>query len=165
MISFVRIDNRLVHGQVIEGWLPHLKVRRVLVLDREAAQSPLTRASMGLAVPEAVALEISPDDAELRKAADDAVPTLVLFRDIAGAFEAVRHGIRVAALNLGNIHFKDGRYPITASVFLDCEELHELEQLAREGVQIAAQALPSEKPMGLEEIGARFRQSASGPAC
>ena len=156
MISFVRIDNRLVHGQVIEGWLPHLKVRRVLVLDREAAQSPLTRASMGLAVPEAVALQISPDDSELQKAADDAVPTLVLFRDVAGAFEAVRHGIRVARLNLGNI---------TASVCLDGEELHELEQLAREGVEIQAQALPSEKPMGLAEIEARFRQNHSDPAC
>jgi mannose/fructose/N-acetylgalactosamine-specific phosphotransferase system component IIB len=165
MISFVRIDNRLVHGQVIEGWLPHLKVRRVLVLDREAAQSPLTRASMGLAVPEAVALQISPDDSELQKAADDAVPTLVLFRDVAGAFQAVRHGIRVARLNLGNIHFKSGRHAITASVFLDGEELHELEQLAREGVEIQAQALPSEKPMGLAEMQARFRQNGSDPAC
>lgn len=165
MISFVRIDNRLVHGQVIEGWLPHLKVRRVLVLDREAAQSPLTRASMGLAVPEAVALQISPDDAALRNAADDAVPTLVLFRDVAGAFEAVQHGIRVARLNLGNIHFKDGRHPITASVFLDGEEIRELEQLAQAGVQIEAQALPSEKPVGLAEIEARFRKSEPGASC
>ena len=50
MISLVRVDNRLIHGQVVEAWLPHLKVSRVVVADDEAAQSPLIRAAMGMAV-------------------------------------------------------------------------------------------------------------------
>jgi len=161
MISFVRIDNRLLHGQVVEGWLPHLKVRRVVVLDREAAQSPLLRASMGLAVPETVALQISQNEAELSAAAADGVPTLVLFRDVAAAFSAVQHGLKVAQVNLGNIHFKDGRQEITASVFLDGEELKELEVLAQAGVEVEARALPGEKKVGLAEIEARFK--AAGP--
>ncbi|HEX8536183.1 MAG TPA: PTS sugar transporter subunit IIB, partial [Cystobacter sp.] len=50
MISLVRVDNRLFHGQVVEAWLPHLKVSRVIVADDEAAASPLVRAAMALAV-------------------------------------------------------------------------------------------------------------------
>ncbi len=49
MISLVRVDNRLIHGQVVEAWLPHLKVSRVVVADDEAASSPLVRAAMSLA--------------------------------------------------------------------------------------------------------------------
>jgi PTS system mannose-specific IIB component len=162
MISFVRIDNRLVHGQVIEGWLPHLKVRRVLVLDPEAAGNPLARACMGLAVPHGVSLEIVASEAELAAVAADGVPTLVLFRDVKGAFAAVRGGVKVPQLNLGNIHFKSGRHAITPSVFLDDEELHELEELAAAGVQVEARTLPSERPMGLDEIEARFR--SAGPS-
>lgn len=162
MISFVRIDNRLVHGQVVEGWLPHLKVRRLVVLDREAAGNPLARASMGLAVPQSVSFEIATDDAALQKAASDPVPTLVLFRDVAGAYAAVQKGLKVSRINLGNIHFKSGRLPITPSVFLDGEELQELESLAKAGVVVEAQALPSEAPVGLPEIEARFRKGEPG---
>lgn len=159
MISFLRIDNRLVHGQVIEGWLPHLKVDRVVVVDGEAAKSPLARASMGLAVPQAVAFEVAGDDATLQAVAADGVKTLVLIRDVAGAFTAFQHGIRTAQVNLGNIHFKSGRHAITPSVFLDDAELKALEELARAGVRVQAQALPSEKPVELEEIEARFHQA------
>src|SRR4051794_14680395 len=99
MITFIRVDNRLVHGQVVEGWLPHLKVRRVVVLDREAARNPLTRASMGLAVPQSVTFQIASDDAELTKLAQDGIPTLVLFRDVEGVFAAHSHGLKFQQLN------------------------------------------------------------------
>ena len=60
MISLVRVDNRLIHGQVVEAWLPHLKVARVVVADDEAAHSPLIRAAMGLAVPAELEVHIHP---------------------------------------------------------------------------------------------------------
>jgi len=168
MITLVRIDNRLVHGQVIEGWLPHLKIKRVLVLDGDAAQNPLARASMGLAMPRSVDLKLVSDtgaqaQGDLAEAARDAVPTLVLFRDVSGAFEAAQHGLKLSRLNLGNIHFKDGRHPITASVFLDGEELRELGALAQAGVQVEARTLPTEPSVGLAEIEARFQQVPGGP--
>jgi PTS system mannose-specific IIB component len=162
MITLIRVDNRLVHGQVVEGWLPHLRVRRVVVLDQEAAKNPLARASMGLAVPQNITFQIAGDDAELAALAQDAVPTLVLFREVQGAFDAHAHGLKFSQLNLGNIHFQSGRRTINASVFLTEAELGELQALEAAGVQVQAQALPTDKPLGLAEIGERFQQSA-GP--
>ena len=60
VISLVRVDNRLIHGQVVEAWLPHLKVARVVVADDEAAGSPLIRAAMALAVQSAIEVLIQP---------------------------------------------------------------------------------------------------------
>ena len=162
MISFLRIDNRLVHGQVIEGWLPHLRVRRIVVVDQEAAKNPLVRASMGLAVPSEVQLQIAQDESELATVAQDAVPTLVLMRDVRVAFDAHEHGLQFQRLNLGNIHFRNGRRTISASVFLSEAELEELRTLAATGVEVQAQALPSDRALGLAEIDQRF-QSAPGP--
>jgi hypothetical protein len=54
MIALARIDERLVHGQVLVGWVPHLGARRVVVADDEAARSPLARAAMSLALPPGV---------------------------------------------------------------------------------------------------------------
>ncbi len=80
----VRIDSRLIHGQVVEAWLPALKVARVVVADDEAAESPLMRAAMGLAVPPGVEVDIGPlDGVPFARLEKDAVPTLLLLRDVA----------------------------------------------------------------------------------
>ena len=60
MITFLRIDGRLIHGQVVEAWLPGLKVARVVVADDEAAHSPLMKTAMGLAVPPELEVDILP---------------------------------------------------------------------------------------------------------
>jgi PTS system mannose-specific IIB component len=163
MISFIRVDNRLVHGQVVEGWLPFLKVKRVAVLDAEAAKSPLSRASMGLAVPPSVSLVVVATDAELAAIAQDAVTTLLLVRDVAGVSLAHAHGFPVRQLNLGNIHFKSGRQAITPSVFLDSDELAALATLAAAGVDVRAQALPTDAALDLREITTRFQAAGSRP--
>ena len=46
-IALVRIDNRLVHGQVLEAWVPALSAQGILVADDEVAANPLARAAMG----------------------------------------------------------------------------------------------------------------------
>ena len=51
MIALVRVDNRLLHGQILEAWLPRLGAREVVVADDDAAASPLARAAMTLALP------------------------------------------------------------------------------------------------------------------
>ena len=82
MISLVRVDNRLIHGQVVEAWLPHLKVSRVVVADDEAASSPLVRAAMALAVQSAIEVQILPlAQVDYAGVSKDPVKTLVLLRD------------------------------------------------------------------------------------
>ena len=59
-IALVRVDNRLVHGQVLEAWLPALSAQGILVADDEVAGSALARAAMSLAIPKKVAFRIGP---------------------------------------------------------------------------------------------------------
>lgn len=159
MISFVRVDNRLIHGQVVEAWLGYLSVRRILVADDEAAQSPLVRAAMGLAVPPSVDVRILPmAQADFALEAQDAVRTLVLFRDVAGAVEAHQRGLALASLNLGNVHFSAGRVQVTPSVFLSLEELDQLRMLSAAGVAVEVRAVPTDRPFGLKDLEERFRQ-------
>lgn len=156
MIAFVRVDSRLIHGQVIEAWLPYLKVGRILVADDEAARNPLTRAAMGMAVPARVQVEIRPlqgTDFGALESGDE--PALLLLREVAGAVYARRHGLACPTLNLGNVHFAPGRAQVTPSVFLSPEELGLLEGLAGEGVAVELRAVPRERPMPLGEILSR----------
>jgi mannose/fructose/N-acetylgalactosamine-specific phosphotransferase system component IIB len=166
VISLVRVDNRLIHGQVVEAWLPHLRVSRVAVADDEAASSPLIRAAMALAVQSAIEVLIQPlermDYAALSR---DTVRTLVLVREVSGATYAAGHGLVLGELNLGNVHFASGRRQVSPSVFLSPEELAALQGLAQTGVRVEARAVPSEHALELSELQSRWeRARADGGA-
>ncbi|HCF60439.1 MAG TPA: PTS sorbose transporter subunit IIC [Myxococcales bacterium] len=164
MISLVRVDNRLIHGQVIEAWLPYLKVSRVLVADDQAAGNPLARAAMGLAVPRRVQVDVQPlgetDFADLERSPE---AILLVVRDISGVLFARRRGLVCRALNLGNVHFSPGRAQVTPSVFLSQEEVGNLEELAAGGMQIEIRAVPRERPLPFAEILTRLGAHAAEP--
>lgn len=157
MISLVRVDNRLIHGQVVEAWLPHLKVARVAVADDEAAQNALIKAAMGLAVQSSIEVLIQSVDAvPYARFSEDEVKTLVLVRDVKHALEARDHGLSFSRLNLGNVHFATGRKQVSPSVFLSPEEMIALKMLVDGGVEVDARGTPSDKPVTFAEITERF---------
>lgn len=153
MIVWSRIDSRLIHGQVIEAWLPHLSVKRVVVADDEAAVDPLAKAAYGLAVPDDVELVLSAvRQVDFRKLASDKVPTLVLFREVKSAVLARESGLPDGMLNVGNVHSGPGRVSVSRSVFLDPSDSDALAALAQSGMTVRVQAVPSETAQPLPGV-------------
>jgi len=161
VIALVRVDNRLIHGQVVEAWLPHLKVARVVVADDEAAQSTLIRAAMGLAVQPQVEVQIDPlQKVDFAAISRDATRTLLLLRNIQDVVAACERGLRVQTINLGNVHFEAGRRQVSPSVFLSRADLDRLKMLAEAGAEVEARAVPSDRPVTLADISERFGKDA-----
>jgi PTS system mannose-specific IIB component len=157
VISFLRIDNRLIHGQVVEAWLPGLKVARVVVADDEAAHSPLMKVAMGLAVPPELEVDILPlRDTPFAPYAADKVKTLLLLRDIQALVEARKLGLPQTRVNLGNVHHGPMRKAVSTSVFLNAEEMEQLKRLHEDGWDIEARGVPSERPVTFSEMVGRF---------
>jgi PTS system N-acetylgalactosamine-specific IIB component len=156
VIVLVRVDNRLLHGQILEAWIPRLSVDEVVVADDEAAASELARAAMTLCVPPELPVRIArPADVDFAALAREPRKVLVLVRDPAGLAAAHAAGLVPALarkVNLGNVHFGAGRRPVTPSVFLSPEDLAILRALAADGFEIEARAIPSEPPAGMSEI-------------
>jgi mannose/fructose/N-acetylgalactosamine-specific phosphotransferase system component IIB len=160
MIALARIDERLVHGQVLVGWVPHLGARRVVVADDEASRSPLARAAMSLALPPGVEASVDAlgavDWEALGRSPD---PVLVVLRDVAVAERALSAGLtpgRVAVLNVGNVHYAEGRRQVTPSVFLSGAEVDGLRRLAAAGFRVEIRAVPLDVPIDLAEIERRW---------
>ena len=147
MISFIRIDNRLIHGQVIESWLPHLKIQRIVVADDVAVGDPLVRTAMGLAVPPDIEVILARiDDVPFKKLANDGPRTLVLLRDVPSAMRAYHLGL-TGPLNLGNVHAGPARQQLSRSVFLTDAEKEQLVNLTKDGLAVTIQAVPNETPI------------------
>ncbi|HEY3448225.1 MAG TPA: PTS sugar transporter subunit IIB [Myxococcales bacterium] len=163
MIALVRVDNRLIHGQVVEAWLPELKPARILVADDGAAGNALTRAAMGLAVPPPVKVDIMPvGTADFAAAVASPERVLVLLRDVAAALSARERGLEISRLNLGNVHFAPGRVQVSSSVYLSPSELVALRALAASGAVIDVRAIPKEKALGMSEIEAKLAGPTPG---
>ncbi|HEY6003150.1 MAG TPA: PTS sugar transporter subunit IIB [Anaeromyxobacter sp.] len=160
MIALVRVDNRLLHGQILETWIPKLGIEEVLVADDEAAQSELARAAMTLCVPPELPARIVPlPEAPWAALAAKKARVLVLVRDVAALAAARKGGLGpdlARRVNLGNVHFAPGRRPVTPSVFLSDAELATLRDLAAAGFAIEARAIPSEPPAGMGDIERRY---------
>jgi PTS system mannose-specific IIB component len=160
-IALVRIDNRLVHGQVLEAWLPALDAQGILVADDEAAGNVLARSAMSLAIPPGIGFQVL----KLQTAAELLLPggtgpqapaTLLLLRDVRDAVALHEMGVPIPRLNLGNVHFGAGRRQVSPSVFLDAGEVEALGKLAAAGTQVEIRAVPSETPLRFPDIKARF---------
>lgn len=161
MIALVRVDNRLIHGQVVETWIPRLRAQRVLVADDEAAGSALAQAAMALALPEELPLEVRAVEA-VDWAVEAARPEveLVILKELSGLGRARGRGLTpalAARINLGNIHYAPGRRQLTPSVFLREEELAEVAALAAAGFDVEARAIPVDVPAGAAELERRWR--------
>jgi PTS system mannose-specific IIB component len=160
VIALVRVDNRLLHGQVLETWIPRLGAVEVVVADDEAARSPLAQAAMALCCPAGVEVRVLPmAEVDFAGLAAAKGPALLLVRDVAGLTAATTRGLTAALaprLNLGNVHAGPGRKPVSPSVFLSEVELAALEDLARAGFEVEARAIPSDPPAGLAELRRRY---------
>ncbi len=161
MIALVRVDSRLIHGQVVEGWLPHLGVDRILVLDAAAAASPLACQAMAIAVPPPIEVEVlAPDTVDFAPLAVSRERVLLLVRSVAEVVRAYGRGLRAPVVNLGNIHFEPGRVEVTPSVFVNHAEVRALELLEEQGARVELRALPRDPPCLLGEIAARSGAAA-----
>ncbi|AKU92227.1 PTS system mannose/fructose/N-acetylgalactosamine-transporter subunit IIB [Vulgatibacter incomptus] len=157
MISLLRVDNRMIHGQVVSTWIPHLRAEQVVVVDDAAAASPLMQAAMSLALPPLVTSEILRfDEVDWKALSRGPKRVLVLVRDVEGAVEALARGAEVAHVNLGNVHFAAGRKPVSPSVFLSEAELALLEEMAGKGIEVEARAVPTDHRASLRELEARL---------
>jgi mannose/fructose/N-acetylgalactosamine-specific phosphotransferase system component IIB len=144
--AHVRIDNRLLHGQVVQFWIPHLEVQRLVIADDATAADEALVSLYRMVMPRNVTLDVvSPDalGAVLGDGAD--ASTLVLLGSVDSAVRARKGGFAFERLTIGNVHAAADRERVTDSVHLSAAELASLLELRKAGTAIDIQAFPGER--------------------
>lgn len=156
-IVLCRVDDRLVHGQVVVGWGRPLDLQRIVLVDDEVRASDWEQELYRMAAPPEIKVEFaSAAEAASRLAGWDAgrERVLVLVGAIATAADLQRRAPgTLRKLNLGGIHAGNGRRERLRYLYLSEEELAMLQRLAREGLEVSAQDVPTSRPVALKELG------------
>ncbi len=142
---YVRIDNRLLHGQVVQYWLGHLEITHLIVADDVVAGTESMSVIYRMALPESVELTVVPVH-RLPSVIAQAEPSsiLVLMRDTCDVDEAMQCGLEIDRITLGNIHTAKDRTRVTDSVYLSTEQVDGLVRLLRQGIEVDIQTFPGE---------------------
>ena len=151
-MRWFRVDNRLVHGQVIEAWLPYTDARHLVVGNDSLAEDMLRQQIVSLAVPQRVNMHFSALNAlprTLRACGEEnAVVLLECCQDVERVMEL---GVKISVLNIGNLHYGPGKRQLLPHVAVSSDEEALLRAFAAGGVQLDFRSVPSETVRGLDE--------------
>ena len=160
----VRVDDRLLHGQVVFGWGERLQPRAYLIADDRVAADAWEQEAYRGAVPEGVRVAVS----DLRSFAhswnslEDAGGTVILIRGLEDLARLYQDGFRPSGeINLGGRHATAGSIELLAFLQLTRPEVAALRDLLDAGVELNAQELPGTPRHGPEELRTRLVQLES----
>lgn len=149
-----RIDDRLIHGQVVVGWGQPFDIEFIVLVDDLVATSDWEQELYRMGVPPEMEVYFhAAADAvtALPKYRADPRPGLLLTGDIA-TMQRLVDDAGVTTVNVGGIHSKAGRVQRMRYVFLSSDEEHELRALAKRGAVVTAQDVPGARPVSLDDL-------------
>ncbi len=148
--AFLRIDDRLVHGQVIVGWLPEVRPDRLIVVNDKICDDFMRQELMALSVPPEIDLQFySTAEIEAGKVSETSFILVVSPKD---AWACLEKGIRPARFNVGGMHSRDNKEEIFEALHLDNEDRKYFEKILESGIEPVFQPTPQNEPVPLGDI-------------
>lgn len=150
-----RIDDRLIHGQVVVGWGQPCNLGFLVLVDDVVVHSDWEQELYRMGVPPEMDLYFDSVESCARRIAEyraDARNGLLLTGDVATMAALQAKVPDLTRVTIGGIHHKEGRQPRLRYVFLTAGEEAELRALAARGVTVVAQDLPNAPEIPLEDV-------------
>lgn len=154
-IIHARVDQRLIHGQVATVWSRLTKADRIAVINDAAVHDDMQIAALKLARPTGVKLVIMSIRRALISLTNgkyDDERVFLLTQNIQDMRALIDGGIKVDALNIGNIANHEGAKAIKPSVYLNAQDIEDIKAIKAHGVKVTAQMVPTESDADIETL-------------
>ena len=151
-LVLTRIDDRLIHGQVMTAWIKQKNAVQVVVADDEVAEDDFMINVLEMAVPDEIAIGIfNRDDAvEFMKQGLEA-PTILLVKGPEILNYMVDQGIEIDEIDVGGMGAKEGRSVLYKNISTNPEENKNFLDLIQKGVNVFVQVMPQDKQVNVAE--------------
>ena len=154
-VQLFRIDDRLIHGQVVLGWAKYLNSKHVILCDDEVASNDWEVELYLSCVPvdlEAKILSIEDTSAYLTNGNSEPEKTIVLVKSPGILRKIIDKGYLPENVNLGGMHYGENRKKYLSYVFLSDEDIDDLKMCNAQGSDIYCQDVPNARKYTLEEL-------------
>lgn len=155
-LNMVRVDYRMVHGQIVAKWIKFRPVDRLILADDSLVDDPFMGDIYRMAVPDREVDIVKLGDVQTaidRK--NDTV--LLIFKDVASAYTVYKNGLQLPELNVGAVQNSAQRKAVVQGVALTVEEYEKLSEMKAEGVNVFLQPIPENDPVSLGTIEKKLK--------
>lgn len=149
-LKLVRVDDRLIHGQVVAIWLKALGAKRIVIVDDKTARDDFLREILMLAAPPGVPVEVfdvASGTERVRELAAHPDPVFVIMRSPITALKLREAGVEFPLLNVGGIGAGPGRKPLYRNISASPEEIEAMRQLEALGTRVELRIVENDRPV------------------
>lgn len=154
-IVISRVDDRLVHGQVMTSWVRTHNINVIVIVDDVLVNDPLQLNILKLSTPVGVKLFLVNSEKFIRKYQEgvfDKYQVMLIFENVFEVLKLVVAGIPIKLLNIGGIRFKEGRKQYSKAISLSEDERSCVVKLIELGVDIEHRQVQSDQSVNVKEI-------------
>lgn len=151
----VRIDDRLIHGQVAIGWVKAVSPTVLIVANDAVAADPLQRSLMEMAAPPTLKVDLVTVDelpALLERRDMQGQRVLLLLASPRDALRVVEAGVPIGRVNVGGLRFQPGKRQVLRAVSLDDQDAACLRSLLDHRIRVFVQMVPTDDPLPIEDV-------------
>ena len=154
-INLVRIDTRLLHGQVATAWTPDSKADRIIVVSDAVAKDDLRKQLIGQAAPNGVKANVIPISKMIEIAKDPRfgnTHAFLLFENPQDVLAAVEGGVPIESINVGSMAHSTGKTMVNKVLSMDKKDVETFEKLRDLGVKFDVRKVPNDSRADLFDL-------------
>lgn len=146
-IVLARIDDRLIHGQVVTVWTKETRCERIIVCNDEAAGDPIRKTLLTQVAPPGLKANVADVEKAIRvyynpKYAD--TRALLLFTNPADVLRMVEKDVAIKSVNIGGMSFREGKKQVTKAISVDAYDRECFQKLHDRGIQLEIRKVPTD---------------------
>lgn len=152
--SIFRIDDRLIHGQVIEGWVHNLSLTRIAIVSERIKQDSEYRQILQFSVPSEIRVDIF-DPREFAEKFKQGYlkeeDTIILFEGPSDILQIMDYGVKINKINVGCMHYDGHNRKVVKNVAVSEDDIIAFKDINAMGAQLECRALPQDREVDLME--------------
>lgn len=153
-ISVFRIDDRLIHGQIVTAWVNYADAKQIVVADDKASKDEFQQTLLKMATPKSVELYILNIDEAVKmlSESDNSKQTLLLVRGPKEALALIDACKDVKSINVGNLNMKKGKTKVLGNLWVEAGDVTAFGELNKKGITTEVRAVPNDKSLDVIEL-------------
>lgn len=152
-LVLTRIDDRLIHGQVMTAWIKQKGAVQIIVADDEVADDEFMIDVLEMAVPNEIAIGIfNKEDTAIFLKRGLSEPTILLVKEPQILDYLVSNGVDIQEVDVGGMGAKPGRNVLYKNISISPEENESFLSLVKKGVHVFIQVMPQDRQTNINEF-------------
>ena len=153
-IELVRIDDRLIHGQIATTWINDYNIEQVLIVDDNVVQDKMQQSVISMTAPANVKVKVFGVDSFIGIYKKNPIKrrTMIVLTNSIDAYRLLAGGVQIDYLNVGGMRYLDGRTKIARAVSVTPEEREAFKKIIEMGIDVRIQMIPRDEIVEMKNV-------------